>query len=198
MGITKEMLREKMNTDGSWFDTLWVFYRAGNYSQIGSDAAETTKIYDPSSNTIYSYQVSGKDICSVQQALDLDLKGGADKPAVSVVDSTVTIMGFPCKIIRLKWGLGQYDYYYNDTQAKVDPTLFAKHTSEGLSEFLKLSGSLPLQIVKSVMGMEVIHTAVLIKQGKVNPDVFEVPELVEDNSLNSITLPGITMMRIKR
>lgn len=198
MGITKEMLMQEMNKEGKWFDTLWVNYRLGNYAQFGNDAAQTAKIYHASDNIIYTFQLSGDDLCSVQEAVDLTLDGKADKPVVTVVDSAVTIMGLPCKIIRMKWRLGQLDYYYNESQARINPELFAKHTSDGLAEFLKISGSLPLQIVKSVMGMDIVQTAVNIEQGRVDKNAFEVPELVEDASLNVIKMPGITIMRVKK
>jgi hypothetical protein len=198
MGITKEMLMTEMNKDGKWFDTLWVNYRLGNYAQFGNNKAQTTKVYDPSDNVIYTYELTGNDICAVQEAVDLDLSGAADKPVVTVVDSAVSIMGLPCKIIRMKWKLGQYDYYYNETQARVNPELFSKHTSEGLAEFLKMSGSLPLQIVKNVMGMNIIQTAVNIQHGRVDNNAFYVPQLVEDQSLNVIKVPGTTYMRVKK
>ncbi|MCK6617635.1 MAG: hypothetical protein L6Q51_08320 [Cyclobacteriaceae bacterium] len=198
MGITKEMLMAEINKEGKWFDTLWVNYRLGNYAQFGNNKAQTTKVYDPSDNIIYTFELTGNDLCSVQEAVDLTLGGEADKPTVTVVDSAVTIMGLPCKIIRMKWSLGQYDYYYNETQARVNPELFANHTSEGFAEFLKMSGSLPLQIVKSVMGMDIIQTAVDIQQGSVDRNAFNIPELVEDESLNAIRMPGTTIMRIKK
>jgi len=61
-----------------------------------------------------------------------------------------------------------------------------------------MSGCLPLQIVKGTMGMQIIHTAAEISSGAVDPQVFAVPELIEDESLNMMKLPGITMMRVKR
>ncbi|QOI97721.1 MAG: hypothetical protein HRU69_09545 [Flammeovirgaceae bacterium] len=198
MGISKEMLMEKMNSDGNWFDTLWVNYRLGSYAQYGNNKIQTTKVYDPDDNIIYTFQLSGNDICSVQKAVDLDLSGAADKPVITLVDTAVTIMGLPCKLIRMKWKLGQVDYYYNETQAKVNPALYAQHTSEGFAEFLKMSGSLPLQVVRSAMGMNIIQTAVAVQEGRVDKDAFYVPPLVEDKNLNAISIPGTTYMRIKK
>lgn len=199
MGITKEVLIEEMKKEeGKWFDTLRVYYRGGSYASFGNNKNQTTKIYDASENTIYSFHAAGEDVCSVQEAVDLDLSGAPDKPTVVVLDSIATIMGLPCKIVRMNWKIGQYDYYYNDTQAKVNPELFSKHSSEGLAEFVKMSGCLPLQIVKGTMGMSVIHTATQVSSGTVDSQVFAIPELIEDESLNMMKLPGITMMRVKR
>jgi hypothetical protein len=197
MGITKEEMLEELKKDGEWPDTLYTFYRLGNYASIGNNKKQTQRIYDSDVNTIYSFSVGGSGICSVQEAVDLDLSGAPDKPTITELDSTATILGLPCKIIRMKWKLSQFDYYYNSTQAKVDPLLFAKHSSEGLAEFVRMTNCLPLQIVKSTMGMVMIQTAIDIKQGQVDTDMFGIPELIEDESLNAIKLPGITMMRIK-
>jgi len=199
MGITKEMLMEEMKKkEGTWFDTVRVYYRGGNYASFANNESQTTKIYDASENMFYNFHASGSDVCSVQEAVDLDLNGAPDKPTVTVLDSVATIMGLTCKIVRINWKLSQYEYYYNDTQAKVSPELFSRHSSEGLAEFVRMTGSLPLQIVRSTMGVMVVHTATHVTSSAVDSQVFTVPELVEDESLNIMKLPGITMMRVKR
>jgi hypothetical protein len=197
MGITEEMLIEEMKKKGSWADTLYSFHRLGNYARIGNNKEQLQKIYNPEDNTIYSFSVMGDGICSVQEAVDLNLNGTPDKPTVIELDSAATIMGLPCKIIRMKWKISQIDYYYNATKAQVNPALFSQHSSEGLAEFITRTKCLPLQIVSNTMGMTVVQTAAEIRPGKVDTDMFGVPELVEDESLNLIKLPGIKMMRIK-
>jgi hypothetical protein len=90
------------------------------------------------------------------------------------------------------------DYFYNSSQARVNPDLFSKHSSQGFAEFVKRTKSLPLQIVVSSMGVIVIQTATEIKQGKINSDVFTIPVLMEDESLNVMKVPGVKAMRVKR
>lgn len=197
MGLTKEMMLEEIKKEGSWADTLYAFYRLGNYARIGNNKEQSQKIYNADENTIYSFSTVGNGICSVQEAVDLDLSGEPDKPIVTELDSTATIMGLPCKIIRVKWELSQIDYYYNTTQAQVDPDLFSKHSSEGFSEFVNRTKCLPLQTITTSMGAMVIQTAIDIRPAKIETDMFAVPELVEDESLNILKLPGIKMMRIK-
>lgn len=163
MGLTKKMMKDEMNKKGSWFDTLRVAYWAGNYSKIGNNTVVTKKIYNRSENIIYTFNAKEADVCSVQEAVDLDLNGNPDKPTVIELDSTVTVMGMPTKIIRMKWKLSQIDYYYNATQAQTSPDLFSKHSGEGLAEFIAMTKCLPLQIVTSVMGMLIVQTAVEVK-----------------------------------
>ncbi|HPM30974.1 MAG TPA: hypothetical protein PLJ60_11630 [Chryseolinea sp.] len=198
MGLNKKKMIEEMNKEGSWFDTLIVVYQGGNYAKFGNNAKETTKIYVQEDNIIYAFSASDADVCSVQEAVDLDLSGNPDKPLVIELDSVATIMGIPCKIISVKWKLSQIDYYYSATQAQASPDLFSKHSSEGLAEFVSRTKCLPLQIVTSTMGMTIIQTAVEVKSVKIDEEVFSIPELVEDESLNAIALPGITMKRIKK
>ena len=159
----------------------------------------TTKIYHRSENTIYSFNAKEAAVCSVQEAEDLDLSGNPDKPTIIEIDSAVTIMGKPVKIIRMKWKLSQIDYYYNATLAPMSPDLFSEHSSEAFAAFIGMTNCLPLQIVTSVASMFVIiQTAVKVKPVIVDEAVFKVPELVDDESLNVIKIPGIKMMRIKK
>ena len=197
MGITKDRILEDMKKKGSWADSLYSFHRLGNYARIGNNEEQSQKIYIADENTIYSFNAIGDGICSVQEAIDLDLTGAPDKPTVIELDSTATIMGMTCKIMRMKWKISQIDYYYNQSQAQVNPELFSKHSSEGFAEFLKRTKCLPLQIVSNAIGMTVIQTAIGIKPGKFDSTIMAVPELVEDESLNVMKLPGIKMMRIK-
>ncbi len=199
MGITKKMMTDRLSNKGEWFDTLTVFYWAGNYAKIGNNANVTKKIYHRSENIIYSYSAKEADVCSVQEAVDLDLSGNPDKPSVIEIDSAVTIMGIPVKIIRMKWKMSQIDYYYNATQVAMSPDLFSEHSSEALAAFITMTKCLPLQIVTSVASMFVIiQTAANIKPVIVDEAVFTVPELVDDESLNLIQMPGLKRMRIKK
>lgn len=197
MGMTKEKMLEELNKEGKWADSLFTFYRLGNYAFIGNNKNQTQRIYLADENTIYSFSTVGDGICSVQEAVDLDLNGAPDKPAITELDTTVMIMNLPCKAIRMKWKLGEYDYYYHPSQLNANPDLFKQHTSEGLAQFVAMSKCLPMQIVKNTMGMKVIQTAVAIEPGDFDTRYFAIPELVEDASLNILKLPGIKMMRIK-
>jgi hypothetical protein len=196
MGLTKEVLAAELKKKGGWFDTVRVSYKKGNYIFLTNSLLK--KIYRSSENKIYTFDDPDGEICSVQNAVDLKLNGEPDKPQVTELDSTATILGMPCKIIRMKWPMSQVDFYYNAGQAKVDPSLFGSHSYEGLSEFVSRTKCLPLQIVRQMMGMSLIQTALAIKPQEVKDNLFSIPELVEDKELNALKIPGITFMRIKK
>jgi hypothetical protein len=195
MGFTKEMMLDELKKKGTWYDTAYVSYKQGDYVMI---AGQMKKIYKASENKFYGFDDPESDICSVQEAVDLTLDGKPDKPTVIELDSTAMIRGFTCKIIRMKWKLGQVDYYYHPDMAKVDPSLFSRHSYEGLSEFVARTKCLPLQIVREAMGMKLIQTAAAVKSHPVKAELFVLPKLVEDKELNQFKLPGVTMMRIKK
>jgi hypothetical protein len=196
MGITKEVMLKKMNSDGQWFDSVKISYKQGNYYSIGNNVKKTLKIYKADVNKSYNFD---GDICAVQDAIDLDLDGSPDKPQViEDIEGTLTVMGLPCKGIRMKWKLGSVEYYYHPQQAAVDPALFAKHSSDGFAEFVKRSKCLPMKIVKNAMGMLISQTAVQVKPEEVSASLFKIPELVEDKDLNFLKIPGTVVMRVKR
>lgn len=198
MGITKESIIDEMRKEEKWVDSLNFYVRMGNYAYIGNNKTQYEKVYVADENIIYTYNAFGDDVCSVQEAVDLDLSGKPDKPEIVELDTVVTIMNLPCKAIRMKWKMGQYDYYYHPSMLNANPELFKKHTSEGLAQFVALSKCLPLQIVKTVMGMKMIQTAIFIQSGDFDKRYLSIPPLVEDESLNIIKMPGIKMMRIKQ
>jgi hypothetical protein len=195
MGITKEAITSQLKKNNSWYDSVKMYFKGGNYFSLSNNGSY--KIYKADANKIFNFN-SGENTCAVQDGVDLDLEGKPDKPRVIELDTLVMIMGFPCKVIRMKWPLSQVDYYYNASQAKVEPNYFAKHSQEGLSLFIEKSKSLPLRIARLVMGIQIIQTATEIKSVSVKEDVFKIPELIDDESLNLFKLPGMKIMRIKK
>lgn len=199
MGITKEMMNEKIRSSGDWFDTVRISYRDGNYHALTNSSKKSWKIYKADENKLYSF-VTGDDgvICVVQKAVDLDMTGAPDKPVTTQLDTTVTILGHPCKVVRMKWQLGAMDYYYNPSVNTVRPELFAQHSSEGFAEFLKISRSLPLRVVRNAMGLTIVQTLTAAKAGEVKADLFAIPKLEPDKQLNVMNMPGTEIFRVKK
>lgn len=194
MGITKEAMISNLKQGNSWYDTAITYYKQGNYFTIANN--DSYKVYKADVNKIFNFK-PGESTCAVQDGVDLDLEGKPDKPQLIELDTSVMIMGLPCKVIRMKWPLSQVDYYYNSNQAKVEPNYLSKHSFEGLSLFIEKSRSLPLRIVRLTMGMQIIQTAIEIKSIAVKEDFFKIPQLVDDESLNPFKMPGMKIMRIK-
>lgn len=199
MGLSKQMLRDKMKEDGSWSDTIKVFYKQGNYYTLLKTKPKTWNIYKADVNKIYSMQDGdASDICSVTNAsIDLESTITGKMPIISKVDTTVNVNGTPCSLVLVKWKSGTYRYYYNTTKLNVNPDLFSKHVYDGWAEFLKISNALPMKIEKSVGGMMTVTMALSsFKAEAVDEALFLIPKLAPDSDLNMIKLANVEMMRI--
>lgn len=202
MGIAKETIIDKMKEEGSYFDTVRISYKQGNYFTLGNNnGLKSWTIYNAAENKIYTMQDGeASDICSVTDAsVDAESAMTGKKATVEKLDTTVLINGNTCRIVRVKWKSGTYDYYYMEGSLTVEPGLFARHTYEGWAEFLKISNSLPVRIVKTANEMlSVTLLMVSSKAESIDEKLFSIPELVPDKSLNVINLPGREIMRIKK
>lgn len=199
MGMTKEILMNKMKADGSWLDTLSISYKLGDYCYKSSNSLKSWLIYKSETNKIYSVQDGIKnEICSVIDAsIDTEFAYFNKMPSVTKLDTSVTVNNIVCNIVRVNWKFGTYDYYYNSTMLNVNPELYSKHIYDGWYEFLLLSNSLPIKIVKKGEGiMTVIATLIDINTNKINDEIFTLPNLIVDKNLNIIKTPNREIMRI--
>jgi hypothetical protein len=201
MGMTKQILLNKMKKEGSWPDTIRTTYKQGNYYTLLNNNPKAWAIYKADSNKIYSFQDGEvSDICTVTDAsIDLEFTMTGEMPTVQKLDTTASIDKVSCSIVRVKWKSGTYDYYYNQTELTVDGSLFAKHTYDGLAEFLKISNALPLRIVKSVNGM--MTTTMTLTKSKpevVDEKLFLIPKLIPDENLNIVKIANRKIMRIEK
>ncbi len=199
MGVKKEDILKKMAKDGSWSDTVVTYYKGGNYATVMQGILTNRTIYHSKENKIYILKEGSNDCPVTDAGKDTEHELGGSLPTVKQIDSTATIQGVKCNIVRVQWKSGTYDYYYNSQQLNVNPELFSKHVYDGWSEFLKISKALPLQIVREAPGMmTVISTIIMSTPGTVPSLTFEVPPLVADESLNIIKMPISEIMRIER
>lgn len=201
MGMTKQMLLDKMKNEGSWSDTIMTSYKKGNYYTLLNTNPKSWSIYKADDNKIYSMQEGeASDICTVTDAsIDLEFTMTGKMPTVEKLDTTVIVDGVSCSIVRVKWKSGTSDYYYNQTKLTVDAALFSKHIYDGWADFLKISNSLPLKIVKETNGMMTITmTLVSTKTEVINEKLFSTPVLVADKDLNIIKVANREVMRIKK
>ncbi len=201
MGLTKDIMIAKMKEDGSYTDTITVSYKQGNYRTALNTHPASWNIYTAASNRIHTMQDGeASDICTVMDAsVDLEASMIGTIPTLQKLDTTVMLGGAVCNIVRVKWKTGTYDYYYDPTRLTVDASLFQGHVYDGWAEFLKISGVLPVQIVKTVKGMTTAtQTLVSIKQEAIADELFTIPTLIPDEELNVIKVAGKELMRIKR
>jgi hypothetical protein len=201
MGMTKEILVDKMKQDGSYSDTIKISYKQGNYYTLTKNNPKSWSVYKAETNKIYAMQDGdAADICTVTDAsIDLEFTMTGKMPPVQKLDTIVIIDGVSCSIVSVKWKSGTYDYYYDPTKLKVDPALFSKHTYDGWADFLKISKALPLKIVKTTKGMmSVTMTLVTTRTEVIDEKLFLIPKLVPDKDLNLIKIANREVMRIKK
>ena len=190
-GITKDIMLEKLKSQNLWWDTIITSYKQGNtYSFFGKS---TWSVYRTDSNKVFNFQNSdSSNICEVvDAAIDQEQVMLGKAPKITLIDTMVMINNIPCKIVRIKWKSGNYDYYFNAETAKIDPTLYSKYIYEGWAEFVKISGALPLKIVRTTKGvMSISMTMIKIEQTSVSDNIFTIPSLSYDQDLNALPMPN--------
>lgn len=199
-GLTKAVMLEKLKSEHLWWDTITSTYKAGNmHSSLGHSGAWS--VYRADSNKIFTFQnIDSMDICEVNDAsIDLEFSMTGKMPRIIPKDTIVMVNNIACQMIRVKWKTGTYDYYFNKEQFKIDPSLFSKHIYDGWAEFTKLSGCLPIKIVKTTKGiMSVSMTMVNSKASKVDDKLFTIPELTPNAELNLVPMPNKQFYTFKR
>jgi hypothetical protein len=198
MGATRETLLENLLTQGDWGDTIRITYNTrGDYRISVQNPKHSYKIYLADSNKIYSFlDGDNSKSCIVQEAIDMDIVGNPNVPNKVPFDTTVVISGVTCKAVRFRWKMGRVDYFYDSTKLKIDPALFARHTTEGLADYLATTKSLPFRITRDIAGMRVQQTLIGSREEAVNQDLFNLPRLDRDEELNPMKLPGIEVKRV--
>ncbi len=198
-GMTKETLIEKMKKEGTYADTVTVSYKGGNYYMVSNTTPRSWAIYTAATHKIHELQAGeAADICTVTDAsMDSEFAMTGKMPTVTKLDTTVTLDGATCNIVRVKWKGGPYAYWYDPARLTVDPALFSTHVYDGWAEFLKISHALPVRIVKTTKGMmTVTRTLVSVKQEPVADSLFALPKLVPAPDLNVSPLPNREVMRV--
>jgi hypothetical protein len=121
------------------------------------------------------------------------------KPQIRLIDTTVIVYNKPCKIVRVQWSSGYYDYYFNTGFLPMNPELYKNHIYDGWSDFLKISQSLPVQIVKSVNGMMTTTLTLVEAQPKaIELAMFALPKLVAGKDSKTPLVPNRVIMKIKK
>ena len=201
MGITEEMMKEKMKKEGSLTDSIKTIYKQGDYITYTNFSPQSWSVYKQLANKLYSFQDGeASDICTVTDvSIDMEFQMTGNKPIIQKLDTVVEINGRRCEIVRVLWKSGTYDYYFDNNFLKVDAKLFENHIYDGWADFLKISNSLPIKIVKSVKGLTTVsHTLIRHKEETIDPKLFEIPELLADQDLNLIKIGNRELFKIKK
>jgi hypothetical protein len=201
MGITEELLMERMKAEGSWIDSLVYSYRGGDYRiDYGSAGGGKWLVYKGAERKAYGFQ-SGEDrdlVTVIDYSFDLEERLTGKGPGISRLDSSFDCSGQSFELVRAQWSSGRIDYYYQAGQLPVDTDRFEGHVLDGWEAFTKLSGALPLKIVKVTGGFGSVSLR-LVRVEAMQPAafLFEIPALEPDESLNRVKLPNQEIRRIQ-
>jgi hypothetical protein len=196
MGMTKEMLMQKMKADGSLSDSIKVAYKGGDYRTMF--APKKWSIYKAETNKIYTFdEAEDPEICVVTDAaIDLESEYTGKMPEIEKLKTTADINGVTCEIVMVKWKSGAYQYIYNAADLKVNPDLFSKHIYDGWAGFLKISKALPVRIIKDAGGMSITLDLVKKETKKIDNAMLTIPKLAADEDLNALKTKNMEVMKI--
>ncbi len=198
LGVTMETLKAIMEEEGVWTDSVSITYKNNYYVVKPNNKVKTASVYQPDSNMLFSIDL-GADICTVQDmGVDLEQQMFGAAPKIYQLDTTVVINGKTCNIIRVRWQMGQYDYYYAKGVNAISPDFYAKHKYDGFAGFLAMSKALPMRVVKRVAGSKTIMTLVETKLHKVDDSIFELPDMEPDDEGAVLGLIQMKSMKIKK
>lgn len=198
MGMTAQSIKDKMRADGSWTDSIKVYYDGkGNYCKEIFTYPKTWSVYNIDNNKIYTIQEEeNSDICTIIDAA-IDAEANDMFPVIEQLQTTTTINGIRCSAIKISWSKRSYTYYYNKDMLEINPDLFSKHNYQELAAFIKISGALPLQIVETNNGLiNIIKTMKTITKGPVKESLFKVPTLKNDSILSQYDSGNRSYMRV--
>jgi len=196
-GMTKEVLIERMRNEGSWSDSILISYKDAKYFQQMGENKVAWSVYFPDSNKLFSFQ-KDVDICTVlNTGIDLEEEMSGNSPEAILLDTSILVTGIKCEIVRVKWTSGYYDYYFNRGTNTINPEFYKNHKYDGWYEYLKISKSLPIRVVKSTKGMMTVTMSLVeTKLQDVDDSLFVVPNLIYDEDLNIMSSGNKVFMRV--
>ena len=161
-----------------------LYAQNGDYIISTVSNPNVTSVYKAADGALYAIDSISSIVTVINTETDFESTIGF-KPTVHLLDSVYCREGREWNIVEVQWKGGQYLYFYDPDILKVEAELFKRHNFDQFYEFLKISGSLPTRIDKSVKGMGKVSLEIIeFKKYSSGPSGFQVPKLK--------TIPGLT------
>ncbi|WP_152975542.1 hypothetical protein [Lacinutrix himadriensis] len=171
------MTKEKMMESGKFLEETLITYKNGNYLSK-PNKGKIKVVYLSDRNEILTIDKKSELVPAIKAEIDLETELKEKSPKITVEQTDEIILNTKCSKVIVVWETGTYEYFFNSDYLKMDSTLYNNHKYDMWSEYLKLSNSLPLKIVKRMYGMMTITmTLKEIKKHSVNDKVFKLPKL---------------------
>ncbi|WP_298481292.1 hypothetical protein [uncultured Maribacter sp.] len=171
------MTKEKMMRSRKFFEETLITYKNGNY--LSKPTKEKIKVvYLSERNEILTIDKKSDLVPAIIAEIDVETELKDKKPKITVEQTDEVILDIKCSKVIVEWETGTYEYFFNSDYLKMDSTLYSNHKYDMWSEYLKLSNSLPLKIIKRIDGMMTITmTLKETKEHSVNDKIFKLPKL---------------------
>jgi hypothetical protein len=178
------MTKEKMMKSGQFFEETLTTYKDGNYLSK-PNKGKIKIIYLSDRNEILTIDKKSELVPAIKAEIDLETELKEKSPKITVEETDEIILNIKCSKVIVEWETGTYEYFFNSDHLKMDSALYSKHKYDMWSEYLKISNSLPLKIVKRMDGMMTITmTLKEIKEHSVNDKIFKLPKLELSKEFN--------------
>lgn len=154
------------------------YYKDNHYKSIIKETG-LTQHYKPEQQRLYSY-IEGQKTGSWTDVTKAVLLQSADAEtnivSIEELDLVDTILGIPCKSIRVSTSMMETTYYFSD-QYKIDYQRFKGHKYGAWEDYLKKACSLPLKYESIVMGMMHMETvAIHVEEKELSEKEFTLPK----------------------
>lgn len=196
MGLTKEILMDKMKEENSFSSKINYSYKSGNYLMEMVDNGTTSK-YIGEKNTIYTRQKNDDLIIGVDAGIDLENEMFGTTPKIEIKETDVIILDKKCSKVVVTWKTGIYEYYFNSGFLKMDSNLYKNHKYDMWFEYLKISNALPLRIVKKTGGMMTLTMDLIsINETQIDLKRFDLPKMKIDEEMSKYVPKNQTVYKI--
>jgi len=204
MGVTKEMIVDKMKKEGEYYDKIIYRFKEGNYVKEDNSSNKKRFVYKSLENKIYLFEDESEyvTIMKGENPSLINQKSESSSIRVHQIDSIKIIKNDTCKLVKLTWGnLSEEYHWYNPSKIIIDYNLFQRHNYEYLNKILEITKAFPFEITKSVgKFMTITMTVDEIEELDVEENIFAIPELKKskrkgDKYFERVT--GNIIMKIK-
>jgi hypothetical protein len=202
LGISVDEMLKMLKKKEDFADTITYYIKDGNYIQEDNSKKRIKKIFRSHENIIYYFEKESNYVvlhnAEYNNSLGLDL----GEFRVSNPDSSKTILGKKCSLVKLTWDDFANEFYWYDSNIlKVNPLLFVNHNVDGLNNLLNFTNSWPFEKTISINNFVTITTTlVYFQKMDINDSMFNIPELRKSRRRKFQfikNLEGYDVMKIK-
>jgi hypothetical protein len=155
----------------AFFDMEQYMYFSGSNYKVLNASGSHLKLYQGKNNAYFFFN---RDNSAYK--IDQTSKTAQWVKVIETKDVD-TILGYPCKSVKIDADFRAYIYFYNE-DIKIDPAPYKNYNLEAFNAYMEASnGALPLKVIMIDIRSKFIEekTAVSIEKKKLTPEEFDFP-----------------------